>query len=756
MPPVANAALAYAAGIAMADPRALLASAPLVAVAVLLAPIRASWRLKRSWPVWAAIALAGIASGLWVRSLPPCAAGLEEISGRFLAAPGDGPTPFFVEAGEPGTTGATDCELRVFGNNGFGTYLGAGPIGAGHPVTLVGDWNQGRAGPWFKSERVSSADPGSGGLRWTIVRWRASLIERVHSLFGENGALASALILARREGLDPSLRQAFADTGTAHLLAISGFHVGVVFGLCLGMLRAAKLSRRRASVTAALATWAYVGFIGFPDAATRAAAIVALLAVQRSLGRPQARWGALGATGLVLLALDPSRLESVGFQLSFAGAAGLLAWSRPTGRWIDKALGRAIRRPPRFLVSALAAGTTATAATLPIVAWHFEQIAILGIPATLVVTPFVAVAVPGAIAALALDPLAPGLAAALAGGVGLALDAVRLTIEAGASLSWATVWVSSGAVAVAAAGAASGAALARRFRAGRRSRAAMVAAWSLSALLFWPLLMSWSGRGSLHVYLLDVGQGDAIAIRTPRDRWLLVDAGPPGRIGSGPHPVVRELRRLGVRRIETLVLTHPDLDHIGGAVAVLEGFQVGEVLDPAAPVGRPAYLETLRAARRRGVEWRRAVAGERWLVDDVEFKILAPGSEPIAADTEANASSIVLLASLGEFDLLLTGDAPREVERRALPDLARLAASLEVLKVGHHGSATSTDPLLTELLLPELALLSLGRGNRYGHPAADVLSRLSSVGARTYRTDRDGTVTVRGRPDGGYRVRTRR
>jgi competence protein ComEC len=249
--------------------------------------------------------------------------------------------------------------------------------------------------------------------------------------------------------------------------------------------------------------------------------------------------------------------------------------------------------------------------------------------------------------------------------------------------------------------------------------------------------------------MIDVGQGDAIALRGPAGRWVLVDAGPPAESGDpGAHPVVRELARRGVRHLDALVLTHPHLDHIGGATAVLRAFDVGVVYDPGLPAGSPEYLEVLELSASEGVPWRAARAGDRIEAAGLVIDVLSPpvGVEPAE---DANVTSVVLRVSFGELDVLLTGDAYTDVERDVL---AGVPSDLEILKVGHHGSDTSTDSLLLARAHPEVALVSAGRFNRYGHPDPDIIARLEQAGARVWRTDRNGTVSVRARLDGSYSV----
>lgn len=258
----------------------------------------------------------------------------------------------------------------------------------------------------------------------------------------------------------------------------------------------------------------------------------------------------------------------------------------------------------------------------------------------------------------------------------------------------------------------------------------------------------------LEIHFLDVGQGDAVAIRTPAGRWLLVDAGPGGPYhDAGARRVLPFLRAHGARRIEALVLTHPDADHIGGAAAVVRGIPVGRVLEPGLAVGKEPYRELLREVEQRRIPWHAARTGRSLHLDGVTLELLWPDGETVDGAGEANQISVVGRLRYGGFSLLLPGDAPEAVERiLAERDPAGLRA--QVLKAGHHGSATSTSAALLEVVRPNLAVVSAGRRNRYGHPSPEVLDRLRVRGIDIARTDREGTVTLWVRADGTWRRRS--
>ncbi len=617
-------------------------------------------------------------------------------------------------------------------------------------VRVHGEWRSGRTTPWLAAGRVEEIvlrphDHGRGvvgPIRRMVVRWRSRRVDHVYDLFGERAPLVAALVVARREGLDPRLRDGFAAAGIAHLLAISGFHVGLLAGLMHALLRGAGVPPRRAALGAALGAWGYVLLIGIPAAAARAAAMLSFAAASRARGRQGSRWGAVAAAGLVLLAGDPSRVRQVGFQLSFAGVAGLVAWA---GAW-RRSLSRYL---PAWMASPIAAGAAATLSTLPIAAWHFGRVSLIGLPATWIATPLVAVALPGALLALLADLLHPRAGAFLAGGVDLFLFALERLAVVAAELPGATTWISQPTVIAGAIGVVGARWVSTHPGIGRGARRSLTVAYVTTAVLAWPALLHWSGRDTLELWMIDVGQGDAVALRSPRGRWILVDAGRPPRGADGRgHPVVRALRSRGVQRLDALVLTHADADHTGGASEVLRNFEVSRVFDPGYAAPKKEYRDLLRSAVGARVPWSIARAGTTIPFDGVEISVLYPTPDDVKASaeaSEANATSLVLLVEWRGFRALLTGDAYVDVERRLAPSVG----DIDLLKVGHHGSNTSTDAAALEVLRPEWAWISVGRGNRYGHPTPEVLIRLKRAGVHVLRTDEAGDVRAIVRGDGG-------
>jgi competence protein ComEC len=262
-------------------------------------------------------------------------------------------------------------------------------------------------------------------------------------------------------------------------------------------------------------------------------------------------------------------------------------------------------------------------------------------------------------------------------------------------------------------------------------RAAVLAGVALALVVAWRGLPSRPAPPpeGLRLTVLDVGQGDAILLQVPEGA-VLVDEGPP------EADVADRLDGLGVDRLTALVLTHPERDHVGGAADVLERVPVEAILDPRIPAEGEDETRALAAARERGVPVLAARAGEEFRIGALRLRVLWPDRDPLAGGN-ANDSAIVLLASYGTVDVLLTADAEGAVTVPIRPPPA------EILKVAHHGSDDPRLPELLELVRPRIAVVSVGSDNDYGHPTPATMAALAGApGLAVYRTDEDGSVTI--------------
>ena len=592
---------------------------------------------------------------------------------------------------------------------------------------------------------------GPRGLGRWIIGWRAALLARLDArLAPRHRAIGKALLLADRSTLDPATRDAFVGAGIIHLLAISGLHVGLI-GASLAWLIGLRVQGPRRLLWAAALTSGYVVLIGAPPSAVRAALMFWGWALAFRRARP-ARIGDLAALAATLAILaDPLIVTDPGFQLSFAGFTGVVVGGRVrlprplSGRRV-----KALARP-------LAVSCGAFLATAPIAAFHFERIVIASIPASVVAGAVVGLALP----ALALTLILPwGLWVLFAGAAdaSLACLAAIASFFADLPLSWSgpglgpRTWLAAAGLA----------ALALDRTRVRRGLGIVAVAAGLALASAWPSVRSLLDRGTALVCTLDVGQGDAAVVRTGAGRWLVFDAGPGGAFAAagtasgrpamsdaGGRVVVPFLLAMGARTVELFAISHPHLDHYGGGAAVFDELRVRRVFDPGVPEPSAAYLAFLERVEEEGASWHAPRAGDRLRIDDVELEILWPEEE---AGTDANEGSLSFRLTVHGFRYVNTGDAGEPVERAILARLAPDRPEADLLKLGHHGSRTSTSLEWLRAISPEIAVISAGMQNSYGHPHAVTLARLDSARVeRVWRTDVDGPLCVESDAD-GWRV----
>jgi competence protein ComEC len=567
----------------------------------------------------------------------------------------------------------------------------------------------------------------------TVAALRNGIAETTQRLFGPRAAMVDALIVGWRGAVDREVQQAFSASGLVHILSISGFHIGLLAGWVLLVLRLVRVPRHLAAGAAALVAVGYALFLGWPAPAARAALLALALAFTRWRQRHVAPTALLALSACVVLVADPAAIVSVGAWLSVLALAGLTAATR----WSDRAIGE------HALIRGVSGSIGAMLATAPITAAIFGQVAPIAIVLNLVAVPIAALLVPTLLAAVLLGELLPATAGAFAASGGVLLQALEAVARLGASAPGAGVVGDTGfrqAIPwLAAAGLALWAIRGRTTvaEAGRRL------AWGGVAALWLTLASQGAGapslsEGRLALVFADVGQGDAALIRTPGGHWIMVDAGPADdRWDAGERVLVPLLRRLGARRLEAIVVSHAHRDHVGGAAAVTAALPVGVALEPGEPFAETSYHTWLEILARRGVGWRAVEAGDAWVIDGVHFRLLHPPSAWPHVGEDLNEDSAVLEVRYREFRALFMGDAGVVAEEA----LAGSFGAADVLKVGHHGSRTASSGAFLTEVAPQAAVISVGR-NRYGHPTGEALGRLAASGARIWRTDREGHITV--------------
>jgi competence protein ComEC len=540
---------------------------------------------------------------------------------------------------------------------------------------------------------------------------------------GERRAVIAGIILGEDEELGPELQDSFRASGLYHLLAVSGQNVAyVVMGVLL-LAWLLGIPRIVGEIGSLAAVVGYVMAVGWQPSVVRAGVAGGLASLAWLCGRARDRWYFLLLGAAVLLAWNPYSLLEAGFQLSFAAVAAIFVL---VPRLQTRLEGYPV---PARLVPVITVSAACGAVTAPILMLQFGKVPLYSVPSNALAAPVVAPLLGLALACSVLHPVLPGSAAALAwvnGWFAAYLAAVARffgDLPHAQVASWKALAALVGAVGLAA--------LLIRHPPARGRRGAVVVALVALGLAGWTLLPDnvRPPPTGLRITFLDVGQGDSALIQVPEGA-VLVDEGPP------EARVEEQLLGLGVRRLAAMVLTHPQRDHVGGAAAVLDEIPVGFLLDPGLPGDSSDERAARASATRHHVRVVLARAGERFELGRLRLQVLWPEDAGTPGE-DPNENATVLLVSYGSIDALFTADAESNVTVPLRPP------PVEILKVAHHGSEDAGLVSLLGLIRPRLAVISVGAGNDYGHPAPQTIRALSRwPGLSLYRTDEDGQVTV--------------
>jgi competence protein ComEC len=611
------------------------------------------------------------------------------------------------------------------------------------------------------TQQATVIDHQLGAMPEALHSARGWLLTGLNELVPEpEAALAAGILLGVRSGIDPAVNDAFARAGLTHVVAISGWNIAIVAALVAAATRPLArlpLGRGLAALAAAGVVASYVLLTGASPSVVRAALMAGALLFARLGGSRSHAMSALMLAALVMVLAAPAVVWDVGFQLSALATAGLI--------WFGAGFEARLRRWPALIREPVALTMAAQVTTLPVVLLNFERLSLIAPLANVLVVPLVPlVMLASALAAVvgathASLPVVGDVLAWAAGGaawlylrlmvlVGQVAAAVPFASLDLAAPAWlAAVWypglylASRRIEAQPADTPVSDAVVVAGSFVGRVTRPVPLATATMATIALLTLLTRPDGR--LHLVVLDVGQGDGILIVAPTGETALVD--------GGPDPDLL-MRRLGERlpfwqrRLDVVVMTHPHEDHVAGLVPALERFQVGTVLEPGREYENPTYPRFVALAHREpGAIFRLARAGDVIALGDAaRLAIIYPTDRDAAApllDADINNASIVMLLESGHFRALLTGDAKAPVEAQLLQ--RGIIGSVDVLKVGHHGSESSTIPEMLAVLRPRVGIISCGIGNAYGHPHAITLEHLGAVpGIAIHRTDQDGTVEV--------------
>jgi competence protein ComEC len=569
-------------------------------------------------------------------------------------------------------------------------------------------------------------------VRDMFQRWRDRGIRFIEGNVPQpSSGMMQALIYGERRNISEETLGDYQEGGIIHLLAISGLHVGFLTGGAFYLLIRAGVTRENAILSLLLVLPFYGLIAGAAPSVVRAVMMTELMLAVLLMKRSLTPQDAVSAAFLLMAGINPYYIYHVGFQLSFVVSFSLIM----SARLMEN---RAV--PPL-----LAASIVSQLSSLPLILYHFHTISILSLPLNLLFIPlFSIIVLPVCMVILCLLIMAPPLGEVLSMPLNLLLNVSNRLVEFAVSFPHTQlvfgrpflcvpVILFAGVLWFFKAGE----------HGGKQWRWSCICLALLMVVVYYQFHLNPKGR----ITVIDVGQGDSILIELPYRKGIyLIDTG--GSIpfeketwqkkrssfDVGKDILIPFLHERGIRKIDKLLITHGDYDHAGAAVSLLNAVEVEELV-----IGKKASLNELerkivKHAASRGIRVVQAAKGARWKEGEFAFDVLAPEGN----EESKNDQSLVLYTRLGGTSWLFTGDLEQEGEERLVKNYPHL--SVDVLKVGHHGSQTSTSSFLLDHIKPKAAVISAGKRNRYGHPHPSVIKELKSRGIPIFRTDQNGAV----------------
>lgn len=574
-----------------------------------------------------------------------------------------------------------------------------------------------------------------------LLQVRKRLSEVPRKILPEMQAdLLGSMIFGSKVSKPPDdLKEDFRKTGTIHLLVASGLHLSILLGSIMALFRFMNASERTGATVAAAFGLFYVVLAGAGASIVRAYIMAGMTILAGAFGREKDALTSLSFAALILLLIDPLNLFQIGFQLSFSATFSLL-FLAPLFEEHFKG------RIPRFILIPFSVSLSPFLMTMPLILYYFSQFSVVSVLANALIIPWVAYVIILGFCSISIGSIFLPLAFIFSGALFFLLTILIGLVSFFSSLPFACFYMKPPSIPLMIGYYAGMAWLIYVLR--NKVQLKLDRIMLLTILLVIGSIFTWhiafSGFGilpdrNLKIFVIDVGQGDSIFILTPSGKKMLIDGGDKygGKFGAVPF-----LKKNGINHLDIVVPSHPHADHAGGLPEVLKTFKVDTVLDSGQAHTPNFYKNFLALIEKNRVKYKVVRAGDILdFKDGVVANILGP-SEPLldGTNSDANNNSIVMKLVYKDFSMLFVGDAEKEAEERLLS--AGVDLESDILKVGHHGSKTSTSPNFLEAVNPKIAVISSGKRNNFGHPSPVTLERLKGAGIKVLRTDEKGTILI--------------
>lgn len=582
---------------------------------------------------------------------------------------------------------------------------------------------------------------------FAFARWTADIRTHYRTRMAEvmpkeDAAAIFAMLFGGYDGIRPELLESFTVTGIVHILSVSGSHISLLAAVMAWLAAFLRLPKAASATMVLGSIFVYSVLAGCVPPVIRSAIMGGLAFLAMALERERSAGYILLLTGLVMLLVSPLLLFHISFQLSFLATAGLLYLAPGIRRWLKA------RGMPEFFAGSFAITTAAQVATLPVLAWYFNQLSLSSLLANLLVVPVIELMIVAALlAGLAALPV-PFIGKLVFGADSLLLGVVSQMTGMLAKLPASQIWVPTPNVleiSLYYAGLAF-------FLLQQDLREKLWTALSLYKKILAIAVLAavcavggwhYAHRSELEVHVIDVGQGDCVLVRTPGGRAFLFDTGGTreGAFDVGARVDVPYLFHYNVRKLDAVFLTHAHEDHAAGCGSILRKMPVGRIY--TADEGIQAYARAMRLGDNDPLLHKFEVVGQgrSLIADGVTIEVLYAPSHSAEVNPAGNEASNVYRISYGRASFLITGDLTKEKEADMLAKGIDPAST--VLKVGHHGSDTSSSAAFLKAVAPRFAVFSVGADNSFGHPNPAVLKRYEQAGIATWRTDLDGAIVFR-------------